>query len=62
MAEREGVRVIRLETGINQPAAIGLYRRFGFTERRAFGAYREDPLSVFMEKHLAPEPVPPHAS
>lgn len=46
-----GIMLFRLETGIHQPEAIGLYRKLGYRERGPFGAYREDPLSVFMEKH-----------
>lgn len=45
-----GIGLFRLETGIHQPAAIGLYRSLGYRERGPFGAYRADPLSVFMEK------------
>lgn len=44
---------IRLETGIYQPEAIGLYRAYGFVEIGAFGNYRPDPLSIFMEKKLS---------
>ena len=44
------VEWMRLETGIHQPEAIALYRKLGYRERGPFGAYREDPLSVFMEK------------
>ena len=47
-----GVTLARLETGIRQPEALGLYRRLGYLERGRFGAYLEDPLSVFMEKRL----------
>ncbi len=47
-----GIGVARLETGVKQPEALGLYRKLGYVERRPFGAYREDPLSVFMEKVL----------
>lgn len=47
-----GVRLIQLETGIRQPEAIGLYRRFGYRDRGPFGDYGPDPLSVFMEKTL----------
>jgi len=47
-----GVHVARLETGIRQPEAIGLYRRLGYAERPPFGSYRPDPLSIFMEKRL----------
>ena len=49
-----GVRLIRLETGVRQPEALGLYRKLGYVERDPFGAYRPDPLSVFMEKRLVP--------
>jgi len=47
-----GVGMFRLETGIHQPAAIGLYRKLGYRERGPFGNYRPDPLSVFMEKRV----------
>lgn len=47
-----GVQLARLETGIHQPEALGLYRRLGYVERGPFGAYSLDPLSVFMEKRL----------
>ena len=50
--ERRGVRLFRLETGIKQTEAVGLYRKLGYRERHPFGAYRPDPLSVFMEKSL----------
>ena len=52
-ARREGVRVLRLETGIKNAEALALYRREGFLERGPFGSYQRDPLSVFMEKKLA---------
>lgn len=52
-ARATGLAAIRLETGISQPEAIGLYRRFGFVEIPPFGSYRPDPLSLFMEKRLA---------
>ena len=50
-AAEKGVTVLRLETGISQPEALGLYRKAGFVETGPFGAYAPDPLSVFMEKH-----------
>jgi GNAT superfamily N-acetyltransferase len=52
-ARQQGVTVLRLETGIHQSEAIGLYERFGFQHIPPFGAYKEDPLSVFFEKRLA---------
>ena len=51
-ARREGYRILRLETGILQPAAIALYRSAGFTEIGCFGDYCADPLSIFLEKTL----------
>ena len=51
-ARREGLRCLRLETGIRQPEALALYRAAGYAEREAFGEYAADPLSVFMEKIL----------
>jgi putative acetyltransferase len=51
-ARREGLRCLRLETGIHQPEALALYRAAGYVEREAFGEYAADPLSVFMEKIL----------
>jgi len=53
--QRRGVRLLRLETGVLQPEALGLYRKLGYRERGPFGAYGADPLSVFMEKSGAME-------
>jgi len=51
--------VLRLETGIRQTEAIGLYERMGFRPCAAFGDYAAMPagaieLSAFYEKPLAP--------
>jgi GNAT superfamily N-acetyltransferase len=51
-ARSQGVGVLRLETGIHQHAAINLYERMGFRSIPPFGAYQEDPLSRFYEKHI----------
>jgi len=51
-ARQQGVAVLRLETGIYQPEAIGLYERYGFRRIPPFGTYHEDPLSLFYEKSL----------
>lgn len=51
--QRRGVSLFRLETGVKQPEALGLYRKLGYLERGPFGSYREDPLSVFMEKQVS---------
>ncbi len=52
IARDEGVKMLRLETGSLLHAAHRLYERRGFTRRGPFGDYRDDPLSVFMEKPL----------
>ncbi|HEX6994869.1 MAG TPA: GNAT family N-acetyltransferase [Gammaproteobacteria bacterium] len=54
-ARANGIFLVRLETGIKQPAAIGLYEKLGYAARGPFGPYGDDPLSVFMEKRLADE-------
>jgi putative acetyltransferase len=51
-ARMSGLSVLRLETGVHQPEAIGLYERLGFARCEPFGEYREDPLSLFMEMPL----------
>lgn len=52
-ARGNGVTILRLETGIRQVEAIGLYRKCGFDDCEPFGGYKLDPLSLFMEKRLA---------
>jgi putative acetyltransferase len=47
-----GLSIIRLETGVSQDEALRLYQRAGYQRRGPFGAYSEDPFSVFMEKRL----------
>ncbi len=49
----QGIRLLRLETGIHQHEAIGLYERMGFQRIPPFGDYKDDPLSIFFEKPLA---------
>jgi putative acetyltransferase len=46
------VSLLRLETGIHQTEAIGLYERVGFHRIPPFGPYRVDPLSLCFEKLL----------
>jgi len=55
-ARGEGVRTLKLETGVENHAALGLYTRAGFRRRDPFGDYRADPLSVFMQKNLTQVP------
>jgi putative acetyltransferase len=51
-ARAEGLRALRLETGVHQAEALSLYRTQGYLECEPFAAYGPDPLSVFMEKAL----------
>ena len=52
-ARERGVNLLRLETGIFQKEAIGLYDRYGFQRRSPFGEYVADPMSVYFEKSIA---------
>lgn len=51
-ARSHGVKLLRLETGIHQDAAIALYEAAGFRKIRPFGSYTDDPLSRCFEKHI----------
>ncbi len=51
-ATQAGLSALKLETGVSQPEAIGLYERDGFSYCAPFGDYQPDPLSLFMEKAL----------
>ncbi|MFC1795488.1 GNAT family N-acetyltransferase [Pseudomonadota bacterium] len=51
LADRE-LAWARLETGIHQSEAIGLYEALGYRMCEPFGDYLPDPLSLFMEKKL----------
>jgi ribosomal protein S18 acetylase RimI-like enzyme len=47
-----GVKLLRLETGVHQHEAIGLYERAGFKLVPPFGDYKPDPNSRFYEKRI----------
>ena len=51
-ARSRGITLLRLETGIHQREAIGLYELMGFHRIPPFGPYTEDPLSLCFEKRL----------
>ena len=53
---KQAVIYARLETGIHQKEAIQLYEKLGYNRIDPFGEYKEDPLSVFMEKKLVYSP------
>jgi putative acetyltransferase len=48
--------VVMLETGPYQPEALAFYGKSGYVTRGPFGDYRDDPLSVYMEKRLVHTP------
>lgn len=50
----KGIALARLEAGISQPEALGLYEALGYRRRGPFGAYPANPYSVFMEKVITP--------
>lgn len=50
---KQGIGICRLETGVKQAEAIGLYESLGYVECCPFGTYKQDPLSLFMEKILS---------
>ncbi|MDX1414983.1 MAG: GNAT family N-acetyltransferase [Candidatus Promineifilaceae bacterium] len=52
-ARQSNVSVLRLETGIYQTEAIGLYETYGFRRIEPFGSYRPDPMSLFFELEIA---------
>jgi putative acetyltransferase len=51
-ATSRGINLLRLETGIHQREAIGLYERFGFGRIPSFGPYTDDPLTACYEKRV----------
>lgn len=51
-ARAHGIDLLRLETGVHQREAIGLYEREGFYRIPPFGPYTDDPLSRCYEKRL----------
>ena len=52
-SRRLGFKLLRLETGVNQPEALALFKAMGFIPRLSFGDYpNNDPNSIFMEKQV----------
>ncbi|ASA26263.1 GNAT family N-acetyltransferase [Paenibacillus donghaensis] len=52
-ASAAGYRELRLETGIKQPEAIGLYMKHGYRPIELYGPYIGDPDSLCYGKQLA---------
>lgn len=51
-AGKLGYVALRVETGLGQPEAIGLYRSAGYVDIPPFGEYIGNPASVCFEKRL----------
>jgi len=51
-AERAGVAMVVLETGTEQPEAIALYERAGYTPTVRFGHYAESQTARYFAKRL----------
>ena len=51
-ARANGVNTLRLETGIYQVEAIGLYDGWGFQRCGPFGDYKNDPNTIYFEKRI----------
>lgn len=59
-ARERGCALLMLETGPRQPEALAFYASFGYERRGPFGDYRDDPLSVFMQKRINADAAPTH--
>jgi hypothetical protein len=57
-AVAQGFQVVRLETGPQQPEAIGLYARAGYREIPCFGAYSAGVASRCFERRLGAARMP----
>ena len=56
LALEQGYTTARLETGVRQPEAIGLYEWAGYTRIPNFGIYVDSEESVCFEKYLLNTP------
>jgi len=51
-AREARIKVLRLETGTKQPAALSLYRAAGYRPRERVGAYAADVTSILLDTRL----------
>ena len=51
-ARARGCNALKLEAGVLQPEAIGLYRSAGFEDGECFGEHLPNPLSIYLKKNL----------
>ncbi len=54
-AMEKGYTTLRLETGTEQPEALGLYRSAGYVQIPSYGEYIGNPFSICFEKKLTIE-------
>ena len=52
-ARQAGYTKVRLETGIVQPEALGLYQSAGYFRIECYGHHKDDPRSICFEKLLS---------
>lgn len=60
-----GYRLLRLETGTQQPEALQLYASAGWARIECYGYFKDDPTTICYEKPLADRQVEaavPHSS
>ena len=50
----EGIAMVRLETGVYKRQRLAFVNLWVICHIQPFGSYLDDPLSLFMEKHLVP--------
>ena len=53
VARDRGMRALVLETGTEQPEAIGLYTSYGFTPTELWGPYQDDPRTRCLRLDIA---------
>jgi GNAT superfamily N-acetyltransferase len=51
-AHQHQISLLRLETGIHQKEAIGLYESMGYKRCTPFGRYKGSPLNIFFERKI----------
>ncbi len=50
LAASRGYQLLRLETGTQQPEALRLYDRSGWSRIECYGYFRDDPTTICYEK------------
>lgn len=53
LAIRRGYQLLRLETGTEQPEALGLYQSAGWRQIPCYGYFKGDPSTICLEKTVS---------